>query len=59
MGPLDLVLVTNREVCRGWTEALQRIGRGGALKLYIPPPPAEAEADHWGIPPGSAMIFEI
>jgi FKBP-type peptidyl-prolyl cis-trans isomerase len=59
MGPIDLVLVTNREVCRGWTAALRRIGKGGRIKLYVPPPLPETTAERWGIPPGSAMIFEI
>jgi FKBP-type peptidyl-prolyl cis-trans isomerase len=59
MGPLDLVLVTNRSVCRGWIEALQKISPGGALKLYVPPPLLEDEAFSRGIEPGSAMVFEI
>jgi len=59
MGPLDLVLVTNRSVCRGWMDALQKIGPGGALKLYVPPPLSEDEAFSRGIEPGSAMVFEI
>jgi FKBP-type peptidyl-prolyl cis-trans isomerase len=59
MGPLDLILVTNREVCRGWTAALQRISRGGSLKLYVPPPLSETDAVRWGIPPGSTMVFKV
>src|SRR5204862_3285980 len=59
MGPMDLVLVTNRSVCRGWIDSLQKIGPGGALRLYIPPPLSEAEASRWGIEPGSATIFDI
>jgi FKBP-type peptidyl-prolyl cis-trans isomerase len=59
MGPVDMVLVTNRDVCRGWTEALQKIGSGGALKLYVPPPLSEKDAAGFGIEPDSAMIFEI
>jgi FKBP-type peptidyl-prolyl cis-trans isomerase len=59
MGPIDFVLVTNRSVCRGWIESLQKINPGGRIKLYVPPPLAETEADRWGIEPGSAMIFEI
>jgi len=59
MGPVDMVLVTNRNVCRGWSDALQRIGPGGALKLYVPPPLSESEADSFGIQPGSLMIFDV
>lgn len=58
-GPIDMVLVPSRSICRGWTEALQRLRKGGAMKLYVPPPLPEAEASDWGIEPGSAMIFEI
>jgi FKBP-type peptidyl-prolyl cis-trans isomerase len=58
-GPLDLVLVTNRSVCPGWTDALLKLKKGGALKLYLPPPLPEEEALRWGIEPGSARIFEI
>ena len=59
MGPIDLVLVTNRNVCRGWFEAIQKIGKGGLAKLFVPPPFSEDDAVKWGIQPGSAMIFEI
>jgi FKBP-type peptidyl-prolyl cis-trans isomerase len=59
MGPLDLVLVTNRMPVRGWFEGLQKIHEGGSVKLYVPPPLPEAEAMKWGVEPGSAMIFEI
>jgi FKBP-type peptidyl-prolyl cis-trans isomerase len=59
MGPLDLVLVTNRSVCRGWVEALQLLNPGGTLKLYVPPPLSEEAAFAWGIEPGSVMVFEI
>jgi FKBP-type peptidyl-prolyl cis-trans isomerase len=59
MGPVDMILVTNHGVCRGWVEAMQKLRPGGALKLYVPPPLSEADADQFGIPPGSAMIFEM
>src|SRR5262249_11792490 len=58
-GPLDLVLVTNLSVCPGWTDALRKLKKGGALRLYLPPPLSEEEALRWGIEPGSARIFEI
>ena len=59
MGPIDQVLVTNRSVCRGWCDALQKLNPGGTMKLYVPPPLSEEEAFAWGIEPGSAVIFEI
>ncbi len=59
MGPIDLVLVTNRSVCPGWVAALQKLKPGGAMKLYIPPPLSEEEAFSLGIEPGSARVYEI
>jgi len=58
-GPVDMILVTNHGICRGWVEAMQRINTGGAIKLYVPPPLPEADAVGFGIQPGSTMIFEI
>lgn len=59
MGPLDLVLVTNRSICRGWFTALQQINEGGTIELFVPPPLSENEAAKWGVPSGSALVFEI
>ena len=59
MGPLDLVLVTNRDVCRGWFEAVQKLSPGGMMRLYVPPPLSEEEAFSLGIEPGSARVYEI
>ena len=58
-GPLDLILVTNREVCHGWVDALQKLNRGGKMKLYVPPPLSEKEAEGLGIEPGSARVYNI
>jgi len=58
-GPVDMVLVTNHGICRGWLEAVQSIRTGGAIKLYVPPPLSEADATQLGVQPGSTMIFEI
>ena len=54
-----MVLVTNRSVCRGWFEAIQTMHKGSTAKLFVPPPLSEDDAVTWGVPPGSAMIFEI
>lgn len=59
IGPVDMVLVTNREVCRGWTDMIQRMGAGGTAKLYVPPPLSENDAERFGVEPDSTMIFEI
>jgi FKBP-type peptidyl-prolyl cis-trans isomerase len=59
MGPIDMVLVTNRNVCRGWFETIQKMSKGGTARLFVPPPFSEDDAAGWGIQPGSTMIFEI
>jgi FKBP-type peptidyl-prolyl cis-trans isomerase len=59
MGPVDMVLVTNRNVCRGWSEAIQKLNVGGTLRLYVPPPLAGADAALFGVQPGSAMVFDV
>ncbi|HXT11293.1 MAG TPA: FKBP-type peptidyl-prolyl cis-trans isomerase [Candidatus Angelobacter sp.] len=58
-GPVDLVLVTNRSLCRGWIPALEKLKKGGSARLYVPPPLPEDEAERWGIEPGAMMIFEV
>jgi FKBP-type peptidyl-prolyl cis-trans isomerase/Tfp pilus assembly protein PilF len=59
VGPLDLVLVTNHAPFRGWVDSIQRIGKGGAIRVYVPPPLPQTEAFKWGIAPGSARIFDV
>jgi FKBP-type peptidyl-prolyl cis-trans isomerase len=58
-GPLEMVLVTNRNVCRDWVEAVQRLSPGGRMKLYVPPPLPEREAEELAIEPGSTRIYDI
>jgi len=58
-GPLDMILVTNHTVCRGWVGALQKLNRGGRMKLYVPPPLSEKEAEGLGIEPGAARVYDI
>ena len=59
MGPIEVVLVTNHAPFAAWVDGLRKIGAGGTIKLYVPPPLPEKDALRWGIPPGSAMIFEV
>jgi FKBP-type peptidyl-prolyl cis-trans isomerase len=54
--PVEFAL---NKVIPGWTEGLQKIGKGGRIKLYVPPQLAYGDSGRPGIPPGSVLIFEI
>ena len=46
-------------VIPGWTEGLQKINKGGKIKLYVPPHLAYGDDGKGGIPPSSTLIFEV
>lgn len=46
-------------VIAGWTEGLQKINKGGEIKLYVPANLAYGDDGRTGIPPGSTLIFDI
>ena len=54
--PIDIKL---NEVIPGWTEGLQKISKGGKMKLYIPPQLAYGEEGNRGIPPASTLMFDV
>jgi len=43
----------------GWIEGLQKIGKGGKIRLYIPPDLAFGDDTRPGIPPGSTLVFDV
>ena len=47
------------KVIAGWTEGLQKISKGGKIKLYVPPQLAYGDEGRPGIPPGATLIFDI
>jgi FKBP-type peptidyl-prolyl cis-trans isomerase len=47
------------EVIPGWTEGIQKINKGGKIKLYIPPQLAYGDDGRPNIPPGSTLIFDV
>ncbi len=56
LGPLDIKL---SGVIPGWSEGIQKIGKGGKIKLYLPPTLGYGSVATGGIPADSALIFEI
>jgi len=55
-GPVEIGL---DQVIPGWTEGIQLIGKGGKIKLYIPPQLAYGDEGKGGIPPSSTLVFEV
>jgi len=47
------------EVIPGWTEGIQKINKGGKIRLYVPPQLAYGDEGRPGIPPGSVLIFDV
>jgi len=47
------------EAIPGWAEGIQHINQGGKIRLFIPAELAYGDASMGGIPPASALIFEI
>ncbi|MDB6168258.1 MAG: peptidylprolyl isomerase FKBP-type [Verrucomicrobia bacterium] len=47
------------QVIPGWTEGLQKISKGGKIKLYVPPQLAYGDEGRQGIPPATTLVFEI
>ncbi len=43
----------------GWIEGLQKIGKGGKIRLFIPPDLAYGDNGNARVPPSAALIFEV
>ena len=50
--PLDQVIA-------GWTEGIQKMNKGGKIKLYVPPQLGYGDDGRPGIPPGSTLVFDV
>jgi FKBP-type peptidyl-prolyl cis-trans isomerase len=46
-------------VIPGWTEGIQKINRGGKIRLYVPPQLGYGDEGNNAIPPSSTLIFEV
>ena len=55
-GPYETAL---NEVIPGWTEGLQLVGEGGAIRLFVPPALAYGDFGSGDIPPGATLVFDI
>jgi FKBP-type peptidyl-prolyl cis-trans isomerase len=54
--PAEFVL---DKVIPGWTEGMQKIAKGGKMKLFVPPQLGYGDDGRPGIPPGSVLVFDI
>jgi FKBP-type peptidyl-prolyl cis-trans isomerase len=48
-----------REVIPGWTEGIQKINKGGKIKLYVPSALGYGDQGNQRIPPGATLIFDV
>jgi FKBP-type peptidyl-prolyl cis-trans isomerase len=54
--PLEIPL---NNVIAGWTEGMQKIGKGGQIMLFVPPQLGYGDDGRPGIPPGSVLVFKV
>lgn len=47
------------QVIPGWTEGIQKVSKGGKIKLYVPANLAYGDDGRQGIPPGSTLVFDV
>jgi FKBP-type peptidyl-prolyl cis-trans isomerase len=46
-------------VIPGWTEGIQKINKGGKIKLYVPSQLGYGDRGNERIPPGATLIFDV
>jgi FKBP-type peptidyl-prolyl cis-trans isomerase len=46
-------------VIPGWTEGIQKINKGGKIRLYVPPHLGYGDEGRPGIPPASTLVFDV
>ena len=46
-------------VIPGWTEGIQKINKGGKIKLYVPAHLGYGDEGSGRIPPGATLIFDV
>ncbi|HEY0946073.1 MAG TPA: FKBP-type peptidyl-prolyl cis-trans isomerase [Opitutaceae bacterium] len=54
--PMEIAL---NQVIPGWTEGMQKINKGGKIKLYVPPQLGYGDNGQGGIPPAATLIFDV
>lgn len=54
--PLDIPL---NQVVKGWSEGVQKVGKGGKIKLYIPPDIGYGDQGQGDIPPFAVLVFDV
>jgi len=47
------------QVIPGWTEGIQKVNKGGKIKLYVPAALAYGDEGRPGIPPGATLVFDV
>lgn len=57
--PVEPAQFALNEVIPGWTEGIQKINKGGKIKLYVPSALGYGEAGQGAIPPSSTLIFDV